>query len=166
MHRLSCALWLVGVGLGCTEGQSPHADASAPDASARADAADGGLDALLSQWIDEWDRQMTTQCSCLVESGAYESRDECFEYLRSGSDWLECLSSALAERESPETVATGRCVLDQIRMRNECLESTACGTEAHAQCSVLMLECAAVDPALTVIISESCPDTTILPRNE
>ena len=132
MLRLSCALWLVGFGLACGDDQPSQADSAERDAGDDAAAASGRLEKLLSQWIDEWDRQMTTQCACLVESGAYKSQDECFEFLRSGSDWLQCISSALADSNSPETLATGKCVLDQIRLRNECLESTTCGSEDRA----------------------------------
>jgi hypothetical protein len=167
MGRLYLVFWIGSVICACgdDDGQSKQAHAEA-DAGrdAAADVEHGELERILGDWIAEWDRQMSTQCECLVESGAYERMDECVAYLRSGAGWLDCVSDALADRDSEATRATGRCVLAQLRSRNECLETTECGTEARGQCSDLTIACAVVDPAVTVLISEQCPDTAILPR--
>lgn len=168
------AVW-VGVSslsLGCGDdagAPSPrHEDVGADAAAHDADRDDhhdhAELKALLSDWIHEWDRQMTTQCACLVESGAYKTQAECFDYLRAGASWLSCVSTVLADRDSPETRHKGECLVEQQQMRNACLDATECGSEARGDCSTIQVECAAIDPALTVLVSEQCPDTAILPR--
>jgi hypothetical protein len=158
------AIVMGGFGPACGDDASQPSESGDAGQDAGAGAEHRELRRVLSAWIDEWDRQKRMQCECLVEAGAYETIDVCFEFLRAGSTWLDCVSTVLADRDSPETRERGRCVLAQLEARNECFEATQCGSEERSECERIALECAKVDPELTVLISEQCPDTTILPR--
>jgi hypothetical protein len=163
--------WVVGLvaGLvaGCgddaQEGHAEPADAGMDGVAATArDMKE--LEEIVAQGFHEFDRGNMVECTCLAEMGAYGSPEECFELLRSGPDWVSCASMAVADLNSPELRARGRCFAEQLKARNECYEATACDSPERTACDAIKLDCASYDISITVIISEQCPDTTILAR--
>lgn len=109
-------------------------------------------------------RRSMLNCTWLAEIGAYKSTDKYFKLLMSGPDWVSCSAQAIAQYNSPELRDKAGCVADQYNQRNDCLESTACGSQERSDCDAISLPCAGIDPMMTLIISQQRPDTTILAR--
>jgi hypothetical protein len=163
---------------GCAHEGAHHAGANAHDAAVAidaeavdAEAVDAGasgemmkLEAVISQEFAEFDRGNLLKCACAADMGAYKSTEECFDLVKSGPDWVSCASKALAEMNSPELRTKGRCLIEELKARNDCVAATACGSTEQNACAEIMLDCASIDPAITVLISVQCPDTTILAR--
>jgi hypothetical protein len=140
-----------------------HRDAGvALDASL--DAAHVELEKIVAKAFDEYDRQVVANCACLAEAGAYSSAQECIGLIHSAPTWVSCATGAVAEYDSPELREHARCLLEQQKARADCLATTSCASEEHSACFEIIAECAALDPAFTLIISQECPDTTILAR--
>jgi hypothetical protein len=143
-------------------------DASTVDAASVDESSESSdmraLEEIITTLYAAYDRRSMLSCKCLAEMGAYKSTDECFKLLMSGPDWVSCSAKAVAQYNSPELLDKAKCVADQYNQRNDCLESTACGSQEQTDCDKIMLPCAGLDPMITLVISQQCPDTTILAR--
>jgi hypothetical protein len=122
------------------------------------------LETVLAGAFDQFDRGNKAKCVCAAEMGAYGSTEECFELVMSGPDWVSCSAHALADMNTPELRERGRCYTKLLSDRADCDEATTCGSPENQACGAITSECAVLDAPTTVLISQQCPDTTILAR--
>lgn len=164
MRGLGTAVLIVALASTSACGYEEHR-ADHAGAGVESDADGGGhseLKALLSTWFDERTREIITHCECLDESGANPTtaQSDC-SYTPSETEtrFLECFSNVFADHDSPELREKSRCMIEQLQLRNACLDENECGSLAWGQCSAIQVSCATFDRAFTAIVAEQCPGT-------
>jgi hypothetical protein len=155
---------------GC--GDDDMADAEVADAASQTDAASQHVDAavpaeLLESFrraLDAYDDQGRATCACLVESGAYETADDCLKYVLSKPDWAECAAATLAEDEYENAREVSGCFARQAELRAECVAASKCEPEAMSDCLQLAVDCTLPSNEQLNRVLLACPDTGLLSR--
>jgi hypothetical protein len=137
-------------------------DADHVDAAVESD--QPSLRMLVREEIEYYDRRVRAICPCLVESGTYETEQECLDYSLSGPDWVECATRALADFDNPNERAEGQCFADYTREAAECTEAAECDPDKLVTCGVPDPECLAAQSERINALLEMCPDFGLLSR--
>lgn len=178
VHALLMTLVVVACGDDDDGDHDPRSDEGGRDASAghRRDGSttrDGGREPadpkvvaeyreLLDDWVMQWDRIADASCACFAMLDIYESVEECVALVSSGPDWAECASEALAERDDDLNRDDARCIIEQLGLRADCVESRECSE--ITMCEPNIDACPLADSALVNVVLEACPDTGLLSR--
>jgi hypothetical protein len=169
VHVLGVIACLSVISAGCKSGDSHPRRSSAahePDAGTEADAAGpNDFAATLVDLVREYDRQVSVNCPCYVEMGAYASTDDCVEAIGPGDDWVQCAAMAGSQYDSAELRASLRGLTDMFRAGTDCLSMTSCDAEARAACSSAV-NLAALGGDFVVALATKCPDITLIPTRQ
>jgi hypothetical protein len=93
---------------------------------------------------------------------AFGSEEECVRIQSGMRDSMGCVNAALSAKDAGVQLSDGRCFVEEIAVRAECLERSDCEEAAIHACPSLSAECLQTSNQLIVYLLQACPDIVSL----